>query len=310
MAMILTGLKGNTAVITGAVNTGVIVKGDHCLLIDTGLDRQAGKQILRCLSQEGLMPKVIINTHSHADHYGGNAYLKEQTGAKVYASALEKAIIENPYLEPFYLFSAAPTRHLATRFLMAEACSVDGILEPGSFEALGFDLQILALPGHSPAQIGVVAADGVVFCADAYFGRDIIEKYGMPYCADVTAALETLAMLRQSSYGLYVPCHGEIEESPTGTILQNENIIEKTLDQILNILKDGGRTREEVLAAVMVQNDRKLDPVQYVLNHGAITACLSHLQKTGKVQFVFYEGKMLWTRPVQRQTSFSGDCQG
>ncbi len=306
MSLTLTRLTGNTGVIKGAVNTGVVIDGSDCLLIDTGIDRQAGKQILRCLNSEGLTPKVIINTHSHADHYGGNAYLKEQTGAKVYASAFEKAIIENPYLEPFYLFSAAPTRHLATRFLMAEACPVDGVLEAGPFSTGGFSVNILSLRGHSPAQIGAVTADGVCFCADAYFGQSVIEKYGMPYCADVTAALETLTVLWQSSFALYVPCHGEIEEKPTETILQNVRVIERTLNQILDILKDGGRTREEVLAAVMIQNNRALDPVQYVLNHGAITACLSHLQKTGKVQFVFYEGKMLWTKIQQRQTCFTG----
>lgn len=113
MSLSFTRLKKHTGLIKGSVNTGVIIRGSDCLLIDTGIDRQAGKQILRCLSQEGLTPQVIINTHSHADHYGGNAYLREQTGARVYATRLEKAIIENPYLEPFYLFSAAPVRHLA-----------------------------------------------------------------------------------------------------------------------------------------------------------------------------------------------------
>jgi glyoxylase-like metal-dependent hydrolase (beta-lactamase superfamily II) len=306
MALQLMPVKGDTFFIPGAVNIGVIRKGIECLLIDTGLDRQAGKQILRCLEQEGLVPTVIINTHSHADHYGGNAVIREETGARIFATSLEKAVIENPYLEPFYLFSAAPVKHLATRFLMAEASPVDGVLEAGPFTVNGFSVQILPLPGHSPAQAGVVSGDGVCFTADAYFSEAIIEKYGMPYCADVTAALETLQILLQSNYDYYVPCHGEQSAKPSETVLRNVEIIEKTLEQIMGVLQEGGRTREEVLAALMVENGRNLDPVQYILNHGTVTACLSHLHKTGRLQFVFYEGKMLWTALSQRRTVFSG----
>ena len=294
MAMELQWITGNTAIIPGAVNIGVVVNGSDCLLIDTGLDRQAGKHILRCLQQAGLTPKVILNTHSHADHAGGNAVIKEQTAARVFASPLEKAIIENPYLEPFYLFSAAPVKDLTSRFLMAPACPVDGVLAPGPFTEAGFNLEIIALPGHSPGQIGVITADNVCFTADAYFGESIIEKYGMPYCADVSAALDTLRILWQSNYKRYVPCHGEVQDKPTETILRNVAVMEQTLEQILSVLIAGPHTREEILADIMTAYGRELNPVQYVLNHGAITACLSHLHKIGKVSYFFKEGKMLW----------------
>ncbi len=306
MTLQLTKIKDNTYCIPGAVNIGVIKKGEECLLIDTGLDRQAGKQILHCLREEGLTPKVIINTHSHADHYGGNAVIREETGALVFASSFEKAVIENPYLEPFYLFSAAPTKQLATRFLMAEACQVDGVLEAGPFSAGGFSVDIISLPGHSPGQVGVVTADGVCFSADAYFSEEILDKYGVPYLADVTAALETLNMLAQTGYNFYVPCHGEPSVKPTEAIGSNLAIIEKILGQVLAMLQDGAHTREEVLAELMVQNKKKLDAVQYVLSHATITACLSHLHRTDMAKYVFYEGKMLWTKTMQRQTCFTG----
>ncbi|MBS4032373.1 MAG: MBL fold metallo-hydrolase [Clostridiales bacterium] len=303
MATQLTQLKGTSYYIPGAVNTGVIVEGKDCLLIDTGLDRQAGKQILRCLEEEGLTPKVIINTHSHADHYGGNAIICKQTGAKVFASSLEKAVIENPYLEPFYLFSAAPVKDLSTRFLMAQPSPVHGVLEAGVFDSDGFHVEIIHLPGHSPEQIGVVSGDGVCFTADAYFAPSILDKYGLPYCADITSALQTLNTLWQSDYDLYLPCHGEPEVKATETILKNVGVIERALEQILVILCDGGRTREEVLAAFMIQNNRELNPVQYVLNHGAITACLSHLHLISKVGYHFQDGKMLWEKTTGQTCS-------
>lgn len=297
MALELKKISGNTYYIPGAVNTGVIVNGSDCLVIDTGLDLQAGKQLWRCLQNSGLIPKAVINTHSHADHFGGNAVFREQAGSQIYASQLEKAVIENPYLEPFYLFSAAPVKELATRFLMAPASPVDGVLQPGPVTLDGISLEILPLPGHSPGQIGVVSGDKACFTADAYFGEAILAKYGMPYCADVSSSLDTLHDLLQSKYAYYIPCHGEPTDNPTEEILKNVAVIEETLALILTILQQGPRTREEVLAAVLTAGNRKLDAVQYVLNHGAITACLSHLHKTGQVEYHFTNGKMLWKQP-------------
>lgn len=306
MGLELQKITDDTYIIPSAVNIGVLVNGDHCLLIDTGLDRQAGKKILACLKNAGFTPKVIINTHSHADHFGGNAIIRQETGAKIFASPLEKAIIENPYLEPFYLFSAAPVKSLATRFLMGPASPVDGVLEPGVFACEGFSVEIISLPGHSPGQIGVVSHDQVCFTADAYFGHPIIEKYGMPYTADVSAALDTLRVLWQSNYANYVPCHGDPSDKPTETLLRNVAVIEKTLEHILNILETGAQTREEILAAILTANDRKLDSVQYVLNHSTITACLSHLHKIRKVEYIFNSGKMLWKALSTRQVCFTG----
>ena len=85
--------------IPNVVNLGVIRDTDNSvILIDTGIDRGVGKKICNLLSSEKLSLKTIINTHSHADHCGGNKYLQDTTGATIYAPVMEDAIISNPYL--------------------------------------------------------------------------------------------------------------------------------------------------------------------------------------------------------------------
>ena len=88
------------AFIPGAVNVGVIKSGAEAAVIDTGLDKDSGRAIRKALEDEGLALKAIVNTHSHADHFGGNDYLTRNLGAEVYAPEVEAGIIQNPILEP------------------------------------------------------------------------------------------------------------------------------------------------------------------------------------------------------------------
>ena len=78
----------------GAVNCGVIFRGGDALVIDTGLDKEAGRKLLKALGARSL--KVIINTHAHADHFGGNDFLTKRTGAEVWASRAEGAGMDTP----------------------------------------------------------------------------------------------------------------------------------------------------------------------------------------------------------------------
>ncbi|MFW9997805.1 MAG: MBL fold metallo-hydrolase, partial [Candidatus Odinarchaeota archaeon] len=88
--------------IPNPVNIGVVRTGEESvILIDTGLDQNTAKKILKLLEGNGLTVKAIINTHSHADHCGGNNYM-QKAGASIYAPEIESAIIQFPILEPLY----------------------------------------------------------------------------------------------------------------------------------------------------------------------------------------------------------------
>ena len=56
--------------------------GDCIYLVDSGNDETTGMRILDFIKEnfpESSL-RAILNTHSHADHCGGNSYLVRQTG--------------------------------------------------------------------------------------------------------------------------------------------------------------------------------------------------------------------------------------
>jgi len=125
----LTQLHEQTWVIQGGANIGVIAHEGRCLIIDSGMDKDAGRDILNQVKKLGLTPTALLVTHAHADHFGGAHYLVRQTGLKVYATRVEAAVMSGPILEPLYLFSGAqPPPELQHKFLLAKPCPVDIIL--------------------------------------------------------------------------------------------------------------------------------------------------------------------------------------
>ena len=92
---------------------------DVCL-IDSGSDKDAGRKARQILDKNDWRLTAIFNTHSHADHIGGNRYLQSQTGCRVYAPGAECAFTRHTVLEPSLLYGGCPPKELRHKFLMAQ----------------------------------------------------------------------------------------------------------------------------------------------------------------------------------------------
>ena len=149
----------------GPLMTNCYIIGDEdtkeAIVVDPGgsVDR-----ILMILSKFELKVKLIVNTHAHPDHVGGNAELAKVTGAPIAIHKDEVKILENltaigsslgMRVEP----SPAPERSLE---------------EGDTIEVGSIKMKVLHIPGHSPGGICLVI-DGAnkVIVGDALFRLSI-----------------------------------------------------------------------------------------------------------------------------------------
>jgi hydroxyacylglutathione hydrolase len=91
---------------------------------------------------------LVVNTHGHFDHVGGDWALKEQ-GAVLCLHRLDLDFVDR-----FFPGHPAFDRYLAEGDRVAEV------------------LRVLHTPGHSPGSV-VLASDGVLFCGDLLFAGSI-----------------------------------------------------------------------------------------------------------------------------------------
>ena len=194
----------------GGSNAGLIVQDGRAVLVDTGLDRDTAKKILRHIESLKITLAAVVITHAHADHCGGAATIRARTGAPVYAPALEADVVANPIWEPLYLFSGAlPPAELRHKFTLAEPCPVTGVLGTGDQVLGGVPFTVIPAPGHSPNQM-MIAGGGVCFVADACFAPEVLHKHGIPFYVDIDQTLASLAALAalDGAYAAFVPGHG------------------------------------------------------------------------------------------------------
>src|SRR5580698_1664102 len=77
----------------------VIQTSAGLLMIDSLGADQVQTQLLPGFQKLGLDPanvKIILVGHGHADHFGGSPYMQEHFGSKVYISAADWNLMENP----------------------------------------------------------------------------------------------------------------------------------------------------------------------------------------------------------------------
>lgn len=289
-------LSERVYVLPGGTNIGVALANDgRAVLIDSGLNDTPARKVLRFVRDE-LKTEVaaIINTHGHADHFGGNAWLVKRTGARVYAPDLDEMTLRHPLMQPIMLYGGAdPVDAIRTSFLVADAGPVDGIVVAGMNSIAGISFEAVPLGGHSMNQFGYVIG-GAFFCADVVFPSVTLQKYPIPYLYGLTEHLQALEHAKTISCDHVVPGHGPILDSIGELVSENQTVIEAVIGNLLTII-DRPLLADEICRELFKQMSIGMPDAQaYFLLRPTVQAYLAHLDRIGAIESAMQDYSVVW----------------
>lgn len=271
---------------------GLVKLGDtDVCLIDSGSDKDAGRKVRQILDANGWKLRAIYNTHSNADHIGGNKYLQAQTGCKIYAPGIECDFTRHPLLEPSFLYGGFPFGDLRHKFLMAQESDAE-VLTP---ESLPEGFEILELPGHFFDMVGFRAPDGAVFLADCLSSRETLDKYQIGFIYDVAAYLGTLEKVKAMQAPVFIPAHAAATEDIAPLAQVNIDKVHEIAEIIVSLCAEA-LCFEEILQKLFNRYQLVMNAEQYVLVGSTVRSYLAWLKDSGRLQVSFEDSRMLWQR--------------
>ena len=268
------------------------LEGSEVCLIDSGSDRDAGRRILKIIDAQGWKLRAIYNTHSNADHIGGNRFLQERTGCAIYAPGIERDFTCHTLLEPAFLYGGYPPKELRHKFLLAPESRAEALTP----EVLPEGVEMIPLPGHFFDMTGFRAPDGVVFLADCLSSAETLEKYQIGFVYDVAAYLDTLERVQQMRAPLFIPAHAAPAEDVSPLAKLNVEKVREIAARIEDNCREG-LCFEELLKRLFDDYGLTLNFQQYALVGSTLRSYLSYLKEAGRLEAAFVENRLLWRAP-------------
>lgn len=124
--------------------------------------RASADRLLAFLAEQRLTLQWILETHAHADHLSAAPYLKRQAGGRI---AIGARIVE---VQAIFgrVFNLEPA-------FRSDGSQFDHLFQDGETFRIGeLEAAVIALPGHTPADVGYQVGDAV-FVGDTLFMPDV-----------------------------------------------------------------------------------------------------------------------------------------
>ncbi len=180
----------------------ILLPGPRPVLVDPGAGSDVAA-LRRWLQAQRAWPSLVVNTHWHTDHAGGNHALQAE-GVPVAAPAGEQAAVngrDRDACRSWWLGQQIESYTVGRGLVPGEV--IDGA------GAGGAAWRVVALPGHTAAQIGLFCEEGrVLVSGDALHAADLgwLDLDADPAALEqAEATIEAIAALDVT---LLLPGHG------------------------------------------------------------------------------------------------------
>jgi glyoxylase-like metal-dependent hydrolase (beta-lactamase superfamily II) len=187
-----------------------LLKGERIAVIDTGVEHTPSQVLQPALAEMGLSLSdvdMILNTHAHLDHAGGNGEMKKLSAAPIHlhrddlfmANSVQAQVefMTAPLIALDFSKEAVEERAEHTITCTGRAVGADVVLSEGDTVDMGkgIVLKVVHNPGHTPGSISYLwESEGILLTGDGVPGMGS-RPGGYPLYFDACAYRRSLAKL-------------------------------------------------------------------------------------------------------------------
>lgn len=183
----------------GVANAAILLEGPSALVFDSMLLPEMARDVLAEVERRGARPRVVVNSHHHADHVGGNAAFG---GAPVVGHPVSAELVRGMRQHRDALVRLMPRFAAGLAELdLRPPEPLQGTEAPAGTRLLAFT------PAHSPADLAIWRpSDRVLIAADLCFNRVVpLAVHGL-----VSAWISALDQAVALEPAVVVPGHGPL----------------------------------------------------------------------------------------------------
>lgn len=199
------------ALATKGASSFVVLGGDGCVLVDTGMDRgiRTLERGLNCLGVGLGRITLVVVTHAHVDHCGALAALRTVCKIPVAAQRFEAPFLERGEPSPTVPRNGVGRAvNYLCRKMRNQPCPVDIIVDEDlDLRPYGVDARVIRTPGHTPGSLSVVTGDGQAVVGDLFRGKPGRRGLGL-FCAAEADSRRSLERIAALSPARIFPAHG------------------------------------------------------------------------------------------------------
>jgi glyoxylase-like metal-dependent hydrolase (beta-lactamase superfamily II) len=272
--------------------TGVtVLEGELSVIVDSATQAAVSETILPYLADNEPyitgQPVLVINSHCHCDHIGGNAGLKAALNATIAAHEADVAFIEDRALQfetlfgPFSTYPELTVDEEVYHALAGADTQVDHPLNDGDRIDLGrFELEVIHTPGHSPGSVALYEPSlGLLLVGDSVQGDGTTDT-GVPLITDLKLDVALLIAghpFKPHSSGFFR------ESAATQFVRESEAVADEHLGRVARLLssQDGPVSLLD-LGTRLARELGLVQPNPYVLI--LASACLDEMVELGQAR--------------------------
>jgi hydroxyacylglutathione hydrolase len=185
---------------------------DKALLVDTGMGVGDLASLVRSLTP---LPVIVVNTHGHPDHAGGNGGFDEFFLHPADEPIMKKMCTDEYRRDDLKAFHGDGTpayQSMAAGLVSYRETRLNPLKEGMSFDLGGRVLEVIEIPGHTPGGVCFLnEEEGIIFTGDMIVETPvwIYLKHSLP----LSTYLASLQKINKRSFRILLPGH---QPSPLG----------------------------------------------------------------------------------------------